>query len=249
MEWMSDPTAWSALAALLTLEIVLGVDNVVFISILASKLPAEDQDRARKIGLLAAGGMRVVLLLAVGWVISLKKELFSIGSIGFSGKELILLAGGIFLIYKATKEIHHKLEGDEGHTSAKVAPTVAAVIGQVLILDLVFSIDSVITAVGMTTYVPVMVIAILTAVGIMLVASKAIYTFVNAHPSVKMLALAFLLLIGTTLIAEGFGQKIPKGYIYASMAFSVFVEALNIRVRKKKHVEPLHLREPIIKGN
>lgn len=249
MEWMSDPTAWSALAALLTLEIVLGVDNVVFISILASKLPAEDQDRARKIGLLAAGGMRVVLLLAVGWVISLKKELFSIGSIGFSGKELILLAGGIFLIYKATKEIHHKLEGDEGQTSAKVAPTVAAVIGQVLILDLVFSIDSVITAVGMTTYVPVMVIAILTAVGIMLVASKAIYTFVNAHPSVKMLALAFLLLIGTTLIAEGFGQKIPKGYIYASMAFSVFVEALNIRVRKKKHVEPLHLREPIIESN
>jgi len=249
MEWMSDPTAWSALAALLTLEIVLGVDNVVFISILASKLPAEDQDRARKIGLLAAGGMRVVLLLAVGWVISLKKDLFSIGSIGFSGKELILLAGGIFLIYKATKEIHHKLEGDEGQTSAKVAPTVAAVIGQVLILDLVFSIDSVITAVGMTTYVPVMVIAIMAAVGIMLLASKAIYTFVNAHPSVKMLALAFLLLIGTTLIAEGFGQKIPKGYIYASMAFSVFVEALNIRVRKKKHVEPLHLREPIIKGN
>ena len=249
MEWMSDPTAWSALAALLTLEIVLGVDNVVFISILASKLPAEDQDRARKIGLLAAGGTRVLLLLAVGWVISLKKELFSIGSIGFSGKELILLAGGIFLIYKATKEIHHKLEGDEGQTSAKVAPTVAAVIGQVLILDLVFSIDSVITAVGMTTYVPVMVIAIMVAVGIMLLASKAIYTFVNAHPSVKMLALAFLLLIGTTLIAEGFGQKIPKGYIYASMAFSVFVEALNIRVRKKKHVEPLHLREQIIESN
>jgi predicted tellurium resistance membrane protein TerC len=164
-------------------------------------------------------------------------------------KDLILVAGGLFLVAKSVMEIHHKLEGDEGQTSAKVAPTVAAVIGQVLILDLVFSIDSVITAVGMTTYVPVMVIAILTAVGIMLVASKAIYTFVNAHPSVKMLALAFLLLIGTTLIAEGFGQKIPKGYIYASMAFSVFVEALNIRVRKKKHVEPLHLREPIIKGN
>jgi predicted tellurium resistance membrane protein TerC len=246
MEWMSDPTAWSALAALLTLEIVLGVDNVVFISILASKLPLEQQDKARKIGLLAAGGMRVLLLLAVGWVVSLKKELFSIGSIGFSGKELILLAGGIFLIYKATQEIHHKLEGDEGQTSTKVAPTIAAVIGQVLILDLVFSIDSVITAVGMTTYVPVMVIAIMTAVVIMLIASKAIYTFVNAHPSVKMLALAFLLLIGTTLIAEGFGQKIPKGYIYASMAFSVFVEALNIRVRRKKHVEPVHLREPIV---
>lgn len=248
MDWISDPTAWSALAALLTLEIVLGVDNVVFISILASKLPAHEQDKARKIGLLAAGGMRVVLLLAVGWVITLKKELFSIGSVGFSGKELILLAGGLFLIYKATKEIHHKLEGEEGSTSGKTAPTVAAVIGQVLLLDLVFSIDSVITAVGMTTYVPVMVIAILTAVLIMLVASKAIYTFVNAHPSVKMLALAFLLLIGVTLLAEGFGEKIPKGYIYAAMTFSVFVEVLNIGVRRKKKTEPVHLREPVIQA-
>lgn len=248
MEWISDPTAWSALAALLTLEIVLGVDNVVFISILASKLPAEQQDKARKIGLLAAGGMRVILLLAVGWIITLKKELFSIGSVGFSGKELILLAGGLFLIYKATKEIHHKLEGEEGTTSAKTAPTIAAVIGQVLLLDMVFSIDSVITAVGMTTYVPVMVIAILTSVVIMLIASKAIYTFVNSHPSVKILALAFLLLIGVTLIAEGFGEKIPKGYIYASMTFSVFVEVLNLRVRsKKKPVEAVHLREPITK--
>jgi predicted tellurium resistance membrane protein TerC len=248
MEWISDPTAWSALAALLTLEIVLGVDNVVFISILASKLPVEQQDKARKTGLLAAGGMRVILLLAVGWIITLKKELFSIGSVGFSGKELILLAGGLFLIYKATKEIHHKLEGEEGTTSAKTAPTIAAVIGQVLLLDMVFSIDSVITAVGMTTYVPVMVIAILTSVVIMLIASKAIYTFVNSHPSVKILALAFLLLIGVTLIAEGFGEKIPKGYIYASMTFSVFVEVLNLRVRsKKKPVEAVHLREPITK--
>ena len=248
MEWISDPTAWSALAALLTLEIVLGVDNVVFISILASKLPADQQDKARKIGLLAAGGMRVILLLAVGWIITLKKELFTIGSVGFSGKELILLAGGLFLIYKATKEIHHKLEGEEGTTSAKTAPTIAAVIGQVLLLDMVFSIDSVITAVGMTTHVPVMVIAILTSVGIMLVASKAIYTFVNSHPSVKILALAFLLLIGVTLLAEGFGEKIPKGYIYASMTFSVFVEVLNLRVRsKKKPVEAVHLREPITK--
>jgi predicted tellurium resistance membrane protein TerC len=248
MEWISDPTAWSALAALLTLEIVLGVDNVVFISILASKLPADQQDKARKIGLLAAGGMRIILLLAIGWIITLKKELFSIGSVGFSGKELILLAGGLFLIYKATKEIHHKLEGEEGTTSAKTAPTIAAVIGQVLLLDLVFSIDSVITAVGMTTYVPVMVIAILISIGIMLIASKAIYTFVNAHPSVKILALAFLLLIGVTLLAEGFGEKIPKGYIYASMTFSVFVEVLNLRVRsKKKPVEAVHLREPITK--
>jgi predicted tellurium resistance membrane protein TerC len=247
MEWISDPAAWSALAALLTLEIVLGVDNVVFISILASKLPPEEQDRARKIGLLAAGGMRIMLLLAVGWIITLKKELFSIGSIGFSGKELILIAGGLFLIYKATKEIHHKLEGEEGATSAKTAPTIAAVIGQILILDLVFSIDSVITAVGMTTYVPVMVIAVITAVVIMLIASKAIYTFVNAHPSVKILALAFLLLIGVTLLAEGFGEKIPKGYIYVSMTFSVFVEVLNLRVRsKKKPIEVVHLREPIV---
>lgn len=245
MSWISDPTAWSALAALLTLEIVLGVDNVVFISILASKLPVEQQDKARKIGLIAAGGMRVLLLLGVGWVITLKKELFTIGSLGFSGKELILLAGGLFLIYKATKEIHHKLEGDEGTTSAKVAPTLLAVLGQVLLLDMVFSIDSVITAVGMTTYVPVMVIAIVVSVLIMLVASKAIYTFVNKHPSVKILALAFLLLIGTTLIAEGFGQKLPKGYIYAAMTFSVFVEVLNLGARRKKKNEPLHLREPI----
>jgi predicted tellurium resistance membrane protein TerC len=248
VDWISDPTAWSALAALLTLEIVLGVDNVIFISILAAKLPANEQEKARKIGLLAAGGLRVVLLLAVGWVITLKKELFTVGSFGFSGKELILLAGGLFLIYKATTEIHHKLEGSEGQTSAKTAPTIAAVIGQILLLDLVFSIDSVITAVGMTPHIMVMVIAIVTAVIVMLIASKAIYNFVNAHPSVKMLALAFLLLIGTVLIAEGFGQKISKGYIYAAMTFSVFVEVLNIGVRRKKqHAAPVHLREPVTK--
>lgn len=246
MEWMSDPTAWSALAALLTLEIVLGVDNVVFISILAAKLPPEQQARTRRIGILAAGGMRVLFLFAVGWIITLKEELFSVGSLGFSGKELILLAGGLFLIYKATKEIHNRLEGEEGRASAKVTPTVSAVLAQVLLLDLVFSIDSVITAVGMTTYVPVMVIAVLTSVVIMLVASGAIYRFVNAHPSVKMLALAFLLLIGTTLIAEGFGQKIPKGYIYAAMTFSVFVEMLNINTRRKKPgAHPVQLRESI----
>ena len=246
MEWLSDPSAWSALAALLTLEIVLGVDNVVFISILASKLPADQQDRARRTGLIAAGGMRILLLLAVGWIITLKEELFSVGDVGFSGKELVLLAGGLFLIYKATKEIHHKLEGEEGHGEAKVAPTFAAVIAQVMLLDLVFSVDSVITAVGMTDYVAVMVIAIVTSVVIMLVASRAIYQFVNRHPSVKMLALAFLLLIGVTLIAEGFGEKIPKGYIYSAMTFSVFVEALNLRTRRKKEpVEPVQLHEPL----
>jgi predicted tellurium resistance membrane protein TerC len=245
MSWLSEPTAWTALAALLTLEIVLGVDNVIFISILASKLPAEQQARARRVGLLAAGGMRLVLLLAVGWIITLKRELFAIGDLGFSGKELILLAGGLFLIFKATKEIHHKLEGESEHASTRSAPTFAAVVAQVLILDIVFSIDSVITAVGMTTYVPVMVIAIVAAVIVMLVASGPIYRFVNRHPSVTVLALAFLLLIGMTLIAEGFGQKIPKGYVYASMAFSVFVELLNIGARRKSKNQPVKLHEKI----
>ncbi|NNE73597.1 MAG: TerC family protein [Acidimicrobiales bacterium] len=244
MEWLSDPAAWSALVALLTLEIVLGVDNVVFISILASKLPEEEQDRARKVGITAAGGLRVLFLLLVGWIITLKSELFEVFGESFSGKDLILLAGGLFLIWKATKEIHHKLEGEDEHGEAKVAPTFAAVIGQVLLLDMVFSIDSVITAVGMTDVVPVMVIAILTAVVVMLFASKAIYTFVNNHPSVKMLALAFLLLIGMTLLAEGMGEKIPKGYVYAAMAFSVFVEVLNIGVRRKTK-DPVHLHEHI----
>lgn len=246
LSWLSDPSAWSALAALLVLEVVLGVDNVVFISILASKLPTDQQDRARRVGILAAGGMRVVLLLAVGWIITLKKELFSVAGVGFSGKELILLAGGVFLIYKATKEIHHKLEGEDDHLQTKTAPTFAAVVGQVLLLDLVFSVDSVITAVGMTEYIMVMVLAILTAVAIMLGASGAIYRFVNKHPSVKMLALAFLLLIGVTLLAESFGEKIPKGYIYAAMTFSVFVEALNISSMRKKRAAPaVVLHEPV----
>jgi len=240
MEWLSDPEAWSALVALLALEIVLGVDNVVFISILANKLPEGEQDRARRVGILAAGGMRVLLLLAVGWIITLKSELFEVFGNGFSGKDLILLAGGLFLIYKATKEIHDKLEGEDEHIEARVAPTFAAVIGQVMLLDLVFSIDSVITAVGMTDVVPVMVIAIMTAVVIMLVASGGIYRFVNRHPSVKMLALAFLLLIGMTLIAEGLGEKIPKGYVYAAMTFSIFVEVLNIGARRRSKPVKLH---------
>jgi len=249
MSWLSDPDAWSALAALLALEVVLGVDNVIFISILASKLPADQQDRARRTGLLAAGGMRVLLLLAVGWVITLKTELFEVLGVGFSGKDLILLAGGLFLIFKATREIHHKLEGDEHGGGATAAVSFAAVIGQVLLLDLVFSIDSVITAVGMTQYVPVMVIAVLAAVVVMLAASGAIYRFVNRHPSVKVLALAFLLLIGTTLMAEGLGQKIPKGYIYAAMTFSVFVEVVQIGVRRKGRApaEPVHLRERVVR--
>ncbi len=242
MEWLSDPEAWSALLALLTLEIILGVDNVVFISILAAKLPHNQQDRARRTGILAAAGMRVLLLLTVGLIIQLEDDWFELFGVGFSGKDLVLLAGGFFLIYKATKEIHHKLEGEDEHAEAKVAPTFGAVIAQVMVLDLVFSIDSVITAVGITEVIPVMVIAIIGAVIVMLIASKAIYQFVNQHPSVKMLALAFLLLIGTTLIAEGLGQKIPKGYVYAAMAFSVFVEVLNIGVRRKTK-EPVNLHD------
>jgi predicted tellurium resistance membrane protein TerC len=252
MEWISNPEIWTALVTLLFLEIVLGVDNVIFISILANKLPVEQQDRARKVGLTAAAGTRILFLFAIGIIVRLKEDLFTIGSVGFSGKDLILLAGGAFLIFKATKEIHHRLEGAEAHGSAKGATTFAAVIGQILILDVVFSIDSVITAVGMTDYVAVMVAAVLISVVIMLFASKYIYEYVNQHPTIKMLALSFLLLIGMTLIAEGMGQKIPKGYVYSAIAFSVFVEVLNLKMAQRKakksasHVEAVKLHEPYL---
>lgn len=244
MDWISNPDVWSALATLTLLELVLGVDNVVFISILAAKLPKEQQDKARKVGLLAAAGLRILLLMVVGVIVTLKNDLFELFGVGFSAKDLILLAGGAFLLYKATKEIHNRLEGVEGHGTGGKFATFGAVIGQVLLLDLVFSIDSVITAVGMTECVPVMVAAVTISVAVMLFASKPIYEFVNQHPTVKMLALSFLLLIGMMLIAEGMGQKIPKGYMYAAIAFSVLVEALNIRSRKAK--EPVKLHEPYL---
>jgi predicted tellurium resistance membrane protein TerC len=245
MDWISDPTAWTALLTLTALEIVLGVDNVIFISILAAKLPQEQQAKARQTGLLLAGGMRILFLFSISLILQLKTDLFNVFGQGISGKDLILLAGGLFLLYKATKEIHDKLEGEEGGISSRVAPTFAAVIGQVLLLDLVFSIDSVITAVGMTTIVPVMVIAVLISVGIMLFASGGIFNFVNQHPSVKILALSFLLLIGFTLIAEAFDVKIPKGYVYFAMGFSVVVEFLNIRASTRK-AKPVELHQPII---
>lgn len=244
MDWISNPDVWSALATLTLLELVLGVDNVVFISILAAKLPKEQQDKARKVGLLAAAGLRIMLLMVVGVIVKLKNDLFEVFGVGFSTKDLILIAGGAFLLYKATTEIHNRLEGVEGHGTGSEAVTFGAVIGQVLLLDLVFSIDSVITAVGMTEYVAVMVAAITFSVGVMLFASKPIYEFVNQHPTVKMLALGFLLLIGMMLIAEGMGQKIPKGYMYAAIAFSVLIEALNIRSRKRK--QPVTLHEPYL---
>ncbi len=245
MDWITNPDVWSALFTLTLLELVLGVDNVVFISILASRLPADQQDRARRTGILAAAGMRILLLLVVGVIVQLDDDVFEIGSLGFSIKDLILLAGGGFLLFKATKEIHHRLEGTEAHgSSSGTVVTFGSVIAQVLLLDLVFSIDSVITAVGMTDYVGVMVVAVMLAVAVMFFASKAIYEFVNQHPTVKMLALSFLMLIGMTLVAEGMGQHFPKGYMYAAIAFSVIVEMLNIRSRKGQ--APVALHEPFL---
>ena len=246
MEWLSDPATWTALVTLFVLEVVLGVDNVIFISILAGKLPPEQQARARQTGLLLAAGMRLVLLFSISIIIQLKQPLFTMPVLNqpISGKDIILIIGGLFLIYKATKEIHEKLEGEEGHVSARVAPTFAAVIAQVLLLDLVFSIDSVITAVGMADRIEVMVAAIVLAVGVMLFAANSIFQFVNRHPSVKILALSFLLLIGVSLMAEGFDAKIPKGYIYFAMAFSVLVELINIRASTRK-AKPVHLHQPI----
>jgi predicted tellurium resistance membrane protein TerC len=229
-----------ALVTLTVLEVVLGIDNVIFISILASKLPPADQERARRIGLIAAMAMRILLLLSIAWIMRLTTPLVTIGSRGLSGRDLILAIGGLFLIFKATREIHEKLEGDEGHVTARVAPSVAAVITQIMLLDIVFSIDSVITAVGMAEHLSVMIVAVVLAVGIMLFSAGAVSRFVDAHPTVKVLALSFLLMIGTSLVADGFGVHVPKGYIYFAMGFSVFVEAINLRVSKKGKAVKLH---------
>ena len=229
-----------ALATLTSLEVVLGVDNVVFISILAGKLPARQQHGARRTGLLAAMGMRILLLLSITWIMRLTTPLFSAFDYALSGRDLILMTGGLFLIYKATIEIHDKLEGVEGHGSAKAAPSFGAVIGQIMLLDIIFSLDSVITAVGMVDQLWVMVAAVVIAVGIMMASAEPISAFVHKHPTVKMLALSFLLLIGLSLMLDGFGQHIPKGYIYFAMGFSVFVEMINLRVRGRR---PVHLRE------
>lgn len=243
---MQELFTTDALVGLLTLtalEIVLGVDNVIFISILAAKLPPEQQARARTVGLALALITRILLLLSLSWIVGLTGELFSVFGYGFSGRDLILLGGGLFLVGKATYEIHEKLEGEEGHSEARVGPSFTAVIIQILILDIVFSLDSVITAVGMVDQIEIMIAAVVIAVVIMLVSAGAISDFVNRHPTVKMLALSFLLLIGVNLIAEGFGQHIPKGYIYFSMAFSVFVELLNMRLRGiNNSTKPVELR-------
>jgi predicted tellurium resistance membrane protein TerC len=244
MAGLLAPDALIALVTLTVLEIVLGVDNVIFISILAGKLPADQQDRARTVGLLAAMLMRIALLFSLAWIIRLTEPWFTVFGQAISGRDLILLGGGLFLLAKATREIHEKLEGEEGQRSARLAPSFGAVIGQIMLLDIVFSLDSVITAVGMADELVVMVVAVVIAVGIMMVSAGTIARFVDRHPTVKVLALSFLLLIGVSLIAEGLDQHIPKGYIYFAMAFSVFVETINLRAARRHKAEPVKLHQP-----
>ncbi len=241
--WTGSAEGWIALATLTLLEIVLGIDNIVFISILAGKLRVEDRERARKIGLSLAMFIRIGLLLSITWVMGLTAPLFTAIGNEISGRDIILIVGGLFLIAKSTHEIHQKLEGEEGHGSARVAVSFASVIIQILLLDIVFSLDSVITAVGMAEDVSVMILAVVIAVGVMLVSAGTISEFVERHPTVKMLALSFLLLIGVSLIGEGMEQHIPKGYIYFAMGFSIFVEMINLRVRGGKSA-PVQLHQP-----
>ena len=233
MDWFSDPNAWIGLLTLTALEIVLGIDNIIFISILAGRLPAAQRPKARRLGLAGAFVSRLGLLFSIAWIVTLKEPLFEVVGIEISGRSLILILGGLFLIAKATHEIHEKLEGEEQAGEIKgPARSLLAVILQIMVIDIVFSLDSVITAVGMVNEISIMVAANVVALGFMLMAAEGIARFVDRHPTVKMLALAFLVLIGTNLIAEGLGQHIPKGYTYFAMAFSVAVEMLNLRLRK-----------------
>lgn len=233
----SDPVVWASLATLIVMEIVLGIDNLIFISILSNKLPEQLRSRARRIGIGLALVLRLLLLGSVAWIVQLTEPVFSIFDHAFSWRDMILIAGGLFLMWKATKEIHHNVDPDPGadmFDNAKVTIGFSAAIAQILMLDLVFSVDSIITAVGMTEHVPVMVIAVIVAVATMMLAANPLANFISANPTVVMLALGFLLMIGMTLIAEGFGAHVPKGYVYAAMAFSGFVEGLNIYSRRAK---------------
>ena len=244
MEWMTDVGIWIALATLTFLEIVLGIDNIIFISILSGKLPESQQPRARRLGLLAAMVMRVLLLFSLAWIIRLTAPWFTVLGQEISGRDLILILGGLFLMGKSTYEIHDKLEGEEGHASRRVFASFGTVIVQIMLLDIVFSLDSVITAVGMVDELWVMVAAVVISVGIMMLSAEPISVFVHRHPTVKMLALSFLLLIGMSLLLEGFDHHIPKGYIYFAMGFSVFVEMINLRLRKV--TAPVHLHERFV---
>ncbi|MGI8774195.1 MAG: TerC family protein [Actinomycetota bacterium] len=240
MDWITNPDILVGFFTLLALEIVLGVDNIVFISILAGKLPPDQQQKARQLGLGGALIMRILLLLTLSVIIKLTDDLFEVFGQGISGRDLILLIGGLFLLGKATYEIHDKLEGEEGHATRKVAASFSGVIVQIMLLDIVFSLDSVITAVGMVEELAVMIAAVIVAIVVMLFSAKTVGDFVNDHPTVKMLALSFLLLIGMTLVAEGLDQHIPKGYVYFAMGFSLMVEFLNLKARSKR--DPVHLR-------
>jgi predicted tellurium resistance membrane protein TerC len=240
LELLQSPEIWLSFATLAALEIVLGVDNIIFIAILSGKLPVEQREKARKLGLLGAFVSRMGLLAALSWIVKLDQPLFHVVGKGFSGKAIILFVGGLFLLYKATKEIHHKLEAEEEAGVGKVAVTFAGVIFQIMLLDMVFSIDSVITAVGMTPYIWIMVAANVIALGVMLLVGKSISEFVERHPSVKVLALSFLLMIGLVLISESLGVHVPKGYIYGAMGFSVFVELINIRTTRKNRALKLN---------
>ncbi|MEP7227003.1 MAG: TerC family protein [Gemmatimonadales bacterium] len=243
MDWLTSPEAWVALLTLTVLEIVLGIDNVVFISILAGKLPQEQQGKARRLGLALAMLMRIALLFSITLIIKLTAPLFTVLGEEISGRDLVLIVGGLFLLTKSTREIHERLEGDEGGTSVKVRPSLGSVLVQIMFLDIVFSLDSVITAVGMAEHLGVMIAAVVIAVGFMMVFATPVSDFVERHPTVKMLALSFLLLIGVALIADGLNQHIPKGYIYFAMAFSVGVEMLNLRMRRVQ-TKAVKLRHP-----
>ena len=245
MEWIADPQAWVALLTLTLLEIVLGIDNIIFISILVGRLPAHQRQRARTLGLGLAMVSRILLLLSLAWVMSLTSPLFSVWELELSGRDLILLLGGLFLLGKSTHEIHANLEGPGEAHEAGAAASFGAILAQIAIIDVVFSLDSVITAVGMADHIQVMIIAVVLAIGVMMVSAKAIGDFVDRHPTIKMLALSFLILIGVTLVAEGLSFHIPKGYVYFAMAFSVSVEMLNIRVRARRREarNPVNLRQ------
>ncbi|PAW66197.1 MAG: hypothetical protein B9S34_08615 [Opitutia bacterium Tous-C1TDCM] len=247
MDWITNPEIWISLLTLTALEIVLGIDNVIFISILAGKLPAEQQEKARKLGLMLALVTRILLLLSLTWIMGLTAPLFKLPIMArdISGRDLVLLIGGLFLIWKSVKEVHEKLEADDGHaTAGKAKVTFTGVIIQILLLDIVFSLDSVITAVGVANNIAVMITAVVIALGVMLAFAGAISDFVNRHPTVKMLALSFLILIGVTLVGEALGQHIPKGYIYFSMAFAFGVEMLNLRLKAKQKTKPVELHQP-----
>ena len=242
---LTDPQVWIAFLTLTALELVLGIDNIIFISILVDRLPPREREKARRIGLFLAMFMRVGLLMALSWIVGLTTPMFTLIGTDISGRDLILLLGGLFLVWKSTKEIHQLTEGDAGHASDKAGSAFAGIILQIIIIDMVFSLDSIITAVGLVDEVAVMIAAVIVSVGLMMLFARAIGEFVSAHPSIKMLALSFLLVVGVMLIAEGFDHKVPKGYIYFAMAFSVAVEMLNIRMRKKKSKPaPVELHEP-----